>query len=195
MDLRYSTYSKNHPKNEIHNILYFDEAVLKLAGEKARDEIKYLHKMYDLIKQRRLAIEAATEKWHMDHDTLLAICHTINNFGDEPQKMAAKHAILNMDFSKIADVNAFAAELQNHSNTRNIGRGIRTTRNNNNRTPNPNTPNASLNNIRSKNPNARHAVNDTTYLTAQIPRNWKNLSKQTRDLLEVHKSPNMPTRR
>ena len=138
-------------ENEIHNILYFDEAVLKLAGEKARDEIKYLHKMYDLIKQRRLAIEAATQKWQMDHDTLLAICHTINNFGDEPQKMAAKHAILNMDFAKITDVNGFAAELQNHSNTRNIGKGIRTTRNNNNnRTTNSNTPNASLNNIRAK---------------------------------------------
>ena len=54
----------------------------------------------------------------------------------------AKHA-------KINNINGFAAELQRHSNTRNIGKGIRTTRNKNNRnqTSDDANPNASLNNI------------------------------------------------
>ena len=105
----------------------------------------------------------------MDHDSLLAICHTINNFGNEPDKIAAKHAILNMDFTKINNINGFAAELQRHSNTRNIGKGIRTTRNKNNRnqTSDDANPNASLNNIQRGKPKCaacgeRHYLSDCT---------------------------------
>ena len=103
-------------QNKMHNICYFDQQIRKLANETARNEHKYLFKMYDLIKQRDNAIEEYDLK--LSHQETLAIVTTINNFGDEGEKSATKHAILAMDFKKFTSLNEFGDTLLVHSTSK-----------------------------------------------------------------------------